>query len=1350
MTLASLFRTRSVRVVSAFLVLMGALVLVPGGETADAAGDPNVSMSKSAPVRALAGDPAIPITLTATNSSGTDGFNLTFVDVLQPGVSFVSSDPAPSQILSNTPHAGETTLVWRNIADLQAGVTQSLTYTIDAGTLPVGSTITNSPAGHTHLASAHVNRDPRVVPTYNTATDVVDNSDGYDSSGASTSLVAFILEKTEPNAEGELLRGLHDHQTVYTFEIRNNHLAATNDFAIEDWIPAGMEFLGCGTDDNSSGLEPGSSEAINAPGNRPPMSNPCVAPSLVETIETDPPGSLPFGVYTHVVWDIASLNTSLGISATTQFDYVAAIPLSANVLWSDPAVTVAEPPTTGEQGSNVDNNQGSSTQETGTEITMSNTAVASGTYTGNSTRYSDTDTMDVSSEDLSIHKSADQGSITHGIGTAWTLTVETSEYVGAATNLVVTDTIPDGLDFASAVPSEASVVAGSGGTLVVTWNLADMGPSDTTTITLNTTARSTYRATGAPVLANDSWTNSVVLDGTVDGRAVEDVSSDGQSAGPVSIVKEVATRVDPMNSCGDGSALTWNAVQADDYRIGDRVCWRLGVDFPVDLDTFDSDIQDYLPPGHQFTTADAWDYGNNNTVAPADITGPGAGSGETLLTWTVGDGGGYVAESLYFEVVFSSTIVDADATSSGEIVENLMKYSWENTAGTPFNLRDLADVEVLEAELDLLKGVGAVNTVSTGGNNVDGVEVQEDDVITYQLTITNSGDIDANDVEVWDLLPPEYDACATNVISISNSGSCAAARRIEWTGLTVPANGSIAVTYDVIFPSGIAPNETIPNDAGVRSYTSDTNNGTGVFTYYPDSNIDTTVTATNTAVADDPSSVVTDAVTIAKGRTTSIDEAGNALSNQATIGEVITYTVTVDIPEGTTVGNASIVDDLPSNLGLIVGAGTPSATFTGVGGDGAVTVSLTAGSDPVIASLNDTDYTNPPGSGVDRLTLTITARVLDVPTNNHGVTIGNTATFGWDNHDTPTPIRRTRSASVNTSVVEPDIGVVKASVDSVGNDDVVVGGETVTYTVTVSNAAGTSTAHDLVVVDTLPEGVTPTFPIPNSGVWVADGTPGDGVGGTITWNITSLAPDSSTALTYAVVVDDPIVVSTALTNTVVVDATSQAEPSTGERSAGTRYTATDNDTQTSPLASIDKSVTPSSATIGEVVTYEIDVTIPPGTIMYDATIIDTLPPGVAYDGMVGVSSCAMNASICDPDITATDIGVVGSQAVGFWLDDIDVASTTGETRVVTITYRAHVLPTANRGDTPDNSAVIWGNQTDKITVDPTTPPATGGFDVSEGPAVASFTVVEPTLSIDKDVVARMPTTTGDVPCRGRR
>ena len=38
---------------------------------------------------------------------------------------------------------------------------------------------------------------------------------------------AIRLQKSEPSPEGELLRGVHDHTTVYTLTVTNNHGADT-------------------------------------------------------------------------------------------------------------------------------------------------------------------------------------------------------------------------------------------------------------------------------------------------------------------------------------------------------------------------------------------------------------------------------------------------------------------------------------------------------------------------------------------------------------------------------------------------------------------------------------------------------------------------------------------------------------------------------------------------------------------------------------------------------------------------------------------------------------------------------------------------------------------------------------------------------------------------------------------------------------------------------------------------------------------------------------------------------------------------------------------------------------------
>jgi uncharacterized repeat protein (TIGR01451 family)/fimbrial isopeptide formation D2 family protein len=1334
------------RMFLALVLVGGVLFVVAGEQVAEAAGTPNIALTKNMPSEALAGDPAIPVTLSAANPTGTDGFNLTFTDVLPAGVSLVSSSPAPTQTLANTPGPGETTLVWRNVTDLQAGVTEAISYTITHdGTLNVGDSFTNR-------ASAYVNSDPRIVPSYNTVTDTVDNATGFDTDvSATTNLVPFLLTKVEPNTEAELLRGLHDQQTVYTFEIQNNYLNNSNTFAIEDWIPAGMEFLACGLDDNSTTTGNDLAGPIN-PGNAPGLTNPCVNPDTVETVVVDPPGPLPLGTYTHVVWSSATLATALTPGSTARFDYVAAIPMRENTTTWDGVG--GEPATTGPQGSNIDNNNGSLTEETLTEQAMTNYAELTGIYTGDGGTYTDSAEFTVSAEDVSIHKSVDQGAITQGADSVWTLLIETSEYTTTAASIVVTDTLPDGLcplgagspDVecqAAGSPSQpyTSATENSDGTWTIIWNVADIGQNGSTTITFPTKTRAFYQeafADADPVLAKDSWVNNVDLTATADGRPVEDVSSAGQEAGGVTILKQVATRP-ATGVCGDGSGLTWNSPPTEPvYNVGDRVCWSLTVNYPPGLDTFDSDIQDFIPPGHSFTGSDGWQLGAASTAPAPNVTFDGSAAASGVLNWTVGDGGLFVDESVTVEIIVSTTVTDPNATASGEIVENLMKFSYANTAGTPFNLRSLANVQVIEPELDLVKGVyevvrgvTSVEGPNVGNPNVDGVLIMPGDVVTYQITVTNSGDLAADNVEVWDNLPAEWATCSTQVTNITNGGVCDDANnRVVWDAanvFSVSAGGSQVLRYDVTVPSGIAPRETMINSAGVRTYTGVTNNGTGTFVFVPASNIDPAAPASNTAVADDTSNVFTGTPTLGKTAVTAITEAGNTGPSEATIGEEITYTATVVIPEGTSVyGPAVFTDSLAPELELV----SASFTFDGVPllDPAYPTINVDTATDIVTVTFAN-PYDNPVGTD-DSLIVTIVARVGDVGSNTRGTSVQNSASFAWDNQDAvaQTPI----TASVATGVVEPNISLTKNDDDA---DGIVVGNDVVNYTLGISNgSAGTvSVAHDVVVVDTLPEGVTPTLPIADGGVWAPDGVSGNGVLGTITWVITSIDPSTTVNRTYQVTIDDPVIVSSSFTNNAVVDVTSLAGTPTGERTSGTGYSASASDVLNTPLVSIAKSVTPTSATIGDIVEYTVDVTIPAATIMFDATVLDSLPAGLEFDGITGSSCASSGGGACLADITVGQIGTVGSQTAAFFLGDISTPSSNGEDRIVTITYEAHLLDSGVAGNARINSANVYGNQTDQIVGTPGTPPLPGSFDVQATPATATVFIVEPVLTVDKDV-----------------
>ncbi len=377
-----------------------ALALAP---TAFAA--PDITLDKQAPARVLFGDDS-PVTLHVANPAGQPyGYNLSLRDVLPAGISYVpGSASVEPRVIQNAPAAGQTTLIFDNVSDLSPGSSYDLTYQVrhDPAEYSIGESYTNQ-------AGAYINDDPHFVPDF-----APDGTPGGDITGsatdsASTQISAIEIEKDEPSPEGELLRGVHDHQTVYTLTVRNNGIEPTTGLTVEDWLPAGLEYLGCGAGDNTTDAptNPGSDEEyagsgpIN-PGNAPAAPD-CVEPVTVETLLTDPDGAgpLPTGVYTHVVWNGLG---DLAADGELRLQYVAAVPLRENTMtWTSPFG--APTPVSLGQGSNLDNNSGPETQD---EQALTNYSTVAGDYDG-TLAVSDDDALTRTAEDLRVLKSVDNG-----------------------------------------------------------------------------------------------------------------------------------------------------------------------------------------------------------------------------------------------------------------------------------------------------------------------------------------------------------------------------------------------------------------------------------------------------------------------------------------------------------------------------------------------------------------------------------------------------------------------------------------------------------------------------------------------------------------------------------------------------------------------------------------------------------------------------------------------------------------------------------------------------------------------------------------------------------------------------
>ncbi len=864
------------------------------------------------------------------------------------------------------------------------------------------------------------------------------------------------------------------------------------------------------------------------------------------------------------------------------------------------------------------------------------------------------------------------------------------------------------------------------GSYAVVWDqttapqLATIAPDSDFTLTFPTRTRANYQQNFVdddPILARDSWTNTVAIAGpgsaadrvpsTIpDGTTAGDESSASQSAGSIVVDKTIsAPSAGPVNC----STATYIQGPANTYHPGDRICYRLRVTFPSALDTGLPDVTDFLPAGVEYEPG-SMVYTAANTIPPNEIEFD-AGDPAALM-WSRSAQQAGVDAGAVFEAQISAIVSPPVERVRGDILDNLLKVAFFNSGGQIFAERDEADAVYDEAQLDLVKGVRDVNGGPVNPPDTDGVTIQGGDRVTFRLDVTNSGGRDALDTEVWDPLPTGV-TCAM-IDAISDGGTCGAGR-LAWTGVTVPGLGTTTLTYRVTAPPAPPAGLRVDNHAGVRTYATATNTG-GTYAYIPADNIDAGLGPANAPAADDTSYVVVRDILLTKARTTGRAEAGNAAGDQATIGELIDYTLTTTVPDGTTLyGPATLSDPLGPSQTLL--PATLSATLNGA--PLPIGSAVDTSNNTITASL-PSPYSNPVGSGDDVLVVTFSARVNDVAANVRGATVPNTATLNWSDGGAP----HSTSASVSTTVVEPALGITKDEDDA---DDRVAPGQTVRYTVTATNAAGASVAHDVVITDTVPPGMEPVLPISDGGAW-------DPATRTLTWTLATLDPGASAPRVYDVVVASPAAASTVFPNTATVTATSLPGAIPGER---TTYSASAQDTVRLQEATLTKAISPDSATVGDRLTATVDLTLQPNVVYFDTTIVDTLPDGLDYDATTSITC----VSGCPPNVTGTTLPAAGqadgSTLLGWFLGDLSAAPAA---RVVRVIYTAHVDDTYQPEGTPvsggqalTNSARGVYDTTDRIVGTPATVPAPGGFDGGTNTGSDTVAVIEPHFTIDKDV-----------------
>jgi large repetitive protein len=555
------------KLVFALIAALAALgIVVPA--TAGAAvghkqeGEPKIDLVKQQPKQALIGTEQ-EVTLVASNPLGENrGYNLSFRDVLPKGVEYAGG-AAVTPIIIGDPKKGPTTLIFENVGDLSANSSYSLGFKVKP--LPEFFAIAKTHA-YTDEAEAFVTRRARLKPTFNAKGEVEAGSwKGRATNEASTELTAVEIKKSENSPEGEIPRGIHKHQRTYTLTIQNNKIGETSGLEVEDLLPAGLEFLGCGKTDHTTEAKtnPGSKEEYPGsgpidPGNAPKGEEEAVkCPEheayWVGTVEN--PAGHPAGVYTQVKWKNLG---SLPANGKLQLQYVVGIPILKNTAWAPGT----EPnPESLLQIANLDNNRKASEEaknggETVDEEPLTNFAEVKGLY--EKVPVKDEDEMTRTAEDLAIQKTVDPGTIEEKQKSIWTLDLETSEY-RFVNDVSIEDLLPNGLcpvgkkgyekPNGTAVPKteECELEAGieptweivgtslkpepaeytsiknlENGTFELLWNktsvapLGQLAPNEHLVLKFPTKTRTFYEenyAPGKPVLTRDSWTNHVKTEG---------------------------------------------------------------------------------------------------------------------------------------------------------------------------------------------------------------------------------------------------------------------------------------------------------------------------------------------------------------------------------------------------------------------------------------------------------------------------------------------------------------------------------------------------------------------------------------------------------------------------------------------------------------------------------------------------------------------------------------------------------------------------------------------------------------------------------------------------------------------
>jgi uncharacterized repeat protein (TIGR01451 family) len=270
---------------------------------------------------------------------------------------------------------------------------------------------------------------------------------------------------------------------------------------------------------------------------------------------------------------------------------------------------------------------------------------------------------------------------------------------------------------------------------------------------------------------------------------------------------------------------------------------------------------------------------------------------------------------------------------------------------------------------------------------------------------------------------------------------------------------------------------------------------------------------------------------------------------------------------------------------------------------------------------------------------------------------------------------------INQLSVQPELTIVKSQTSDSpkDNDQIVLPGNSITYTLAITNTSSTVMATGIMVTDVVPDYVSY---VPNS---CAGGTSCNEAGGVVSWNLGDLAVGNTVQLTFQVTVDSPNENGVTILNSAMLS----ADGLIPIQSNFVSYVI-----EATPELTVVKSADPvdgSNVEYDDLITYILVVTNIGDANTDNVSLTDFIPAGTEY--VPNTTILNGNAVIESPGL----IPVEGNMAIyspGFGDDDSGTLVAGGDP--ATITFQVRVLDDLVDGFIIENFATVETPDTEPV------------------------------------------------------